>query len=1296
VSFAYRVSDEPGKPDKPGNSPDSNGPNGLNGLNGHLPSPLVPGVSALNLDIQAGECVVLCGRSGCGKTTVTRLINGLAPQFYPGELSGTITIDGINAMKMPLAHRARLVGSVFQNPRSQFFNMDTTSELAFGCENLEFERNLIVQRVEAAVGAFSLEKLLGRSIFEFSGGEKQRIACGSVHATRPRIYLLDEPSSNLDLASVAQLRDALALMKRQGATIILAEHRLYYLDGLADRYLHFKNGRLHAVFTPAHIRILSKDERARKGLRCLSLEEAMGESRPTVSVSSVSAEPALSDPSVSAVSFPLTFPSQTLSPPPPLPLANMASDDDGTRPLHSSGALRVEGLRCFYNGRQALSIDHLALQHGEVVALIGANGAGKSTLARCLCGIKAHKGRVFLNGKLLSARQRIASSYLVMQDVNHQLFTESVREELLLSARSPTGATQGSESQTDAWTEDRIDKLLTRLDLAACADKHPVALSGGQKQRVAVASALVAHKRLLFFDEPTSGLDHTGMRILCALIGELERDVLLTVIISHDLELILGCCTSVLRLENGEVAEYYPLDESGRKQLLDWGNTMMKDRIDGQAPLVSRHLQVGTKTPSKTPRRKSQKRQGSSRKDTEAAQQSSGGFGRLLQFALMRKGYALASVILAALAAVCGFIPAVAIYLLVAQLAALYPHFSTADPAALMAYGWLALAGLAGNIILYFAALCFSHIAAFGTIYQLKIDFASHLGKVPLGFFIQMGSGRLRKVMDDNIEKIEGFIAHQLPDIVAGVTAPVVMFVILLGIDWRFGLVSLLGIAIAFALEVKAYGGATSQLMAQKYQRSLEDMSNATVEYVRGISVVKAFRQTAYSFTRLRETIREYTSFVIPYTLNWENPMSAFMAIVNNIYIFVIPLGIFLGAGATDLPTFASRFLFYLIFVPCIASVMTKLMYVSTNAMQISSGVEAMDRILSSPVLPEPHRPAALPTTHDIVFEDVRFSYAPASSKPGTGAPDMPETTGAPASSKPSIAKTVASSASNEQEGDRENNRKNDGVGGDGNGDGAGNSTGGSTGDGTILPFIEALKGVSFTARQGEVTALVGPSGSGKTTIAHLICRFFDVDGGRILLGEKDIRSLKTEQLMDQVSFVFQDVFLFRQSVRDNIRMARLGASDEEVIEAARAAQCHEFIGRLPQGYDTVIGAGGVHLSGGERQRVALARAIIKDAPVVVLDEATAFADPENEYLIQRAFERLMRGKTVVMIAHRLGTVTGADQILVVEGGRIVEQGRHTQLLNNNGRYAGMWDVYERAASWSMGRAAEEREHDHV
>jgi ATP-binding cassette subfamily B protein len=231
---------------------------------------------------------------------------------------------------------------------------------------------------------------------------------------------------------------------------------------------------------------------------------------------------------------------------------------------------------------------------------------------------------------------------------------------------------------------------------------------------------------------------------------------------------------------------------------------------------------------------------------------------------------------------------------------------------------------------------------------------------------------------------------------------------------------------------------------------------------------------------------------------------------------------------------------------------------------------------------------------------------------------------------------------------------------------------------------VEALSGVSFTARQGEVTAIVGPSGGGKSTIAHLIPRFFDVSGGAVRIGGVDVREIDPHVLMDDVSFVFQDVYLFKQSVMDNIRMGNPSASDERVYEAARDAQCAEFIEKLPQGYDTVIGTKGIHLSGGERQRLAIARAIVKDAPIVVLDEATAFSDPENEHLIQKAFERLMKNNTVVMIAHRLSTVRGADQIIVIDGGRVVQRGTHDELLKQRGKYSDMWRVYTDTSSWKM------------
>lgn len=586
------------------------------------------------------------------------------------------------------------------------------------------------------------------------------------------------------------------------------------------------------------------------------------------------------------------------------------------------------------------------------------------------------------------------------------------------------------------------------------------------------------------------------------------------------------------------------------------------------------------------------------------------GMARLLELAATKKPLMIGSVILSSLASIASFIPYIAIYLMVKEILSVFPDVKDLNATMALRYGGMAFGGVILNIVLYFLALICSHLAAFGTLYELKVNFATHLAKVPLGLHVIVGSGKLRKIMDENIEKIEEFIAHQLPDIVAAFVAPVVMVVILFAVDWRLGLASLIGVLLAFAIQLSLYGNEGAKKMMNQYQRSLEDMNNATVEYIRGIAVVKAFKQTVYSFRRLHDTIKEYTNMVIPYTLSWENSFSAFVTLINNIYLFLIPVGILIGRNTADYNLFAAKMIFYMIFVPSIAAILMKVMYVNSNSMRILNGVEAMDSLLAEPEMPQPQKSEHV-KNYQIEFKNVTFSYD---------------------KSKEML----------------------------------------------------ALNDVDFAARQGEVTAIVGASGSGKSTIAHLIPRFFDVTDGEITLGGVDVRRMETSYLMEQVSFVFQDVFLFKQSIRDNIRLGNPDAGDEQIVEAAKAAQCHEFIEKLPKGYDTVIGTKGVHLSGGEKQRVAIARAIVKDAPVIVLDEATAFSDPENEHLIQKAFEKLMKNKTVVIIAHRLSTIRSANKIVVMDDGKVLEEGTHEQLLALKGKYAHMWKTYNETASWTM------------
>lgn len=586
------------------------------------------------------------------------------------------------------------------------------------------------------------------------------------------------------------------------------------------------------------------------------------------------------------------------------------------------------------------------------------------------------------------------------------------------------------------------------------------------------------------------------------------------------------------------------------------------------------------------------------------------GLARCMELASDRKGLVFLAAVLSSFAAIASFIPYIAVYFMIRSIISAFPNLGQLDMGEVMSYGWMALVGIIANILLYFLAIFSSHMAAFGTLYDLKVLFADHITKIPLGYHLTIGSGRLRKIMDENIESVEGFIAHQFPDFVASITAPIVMVIILFAVDWRLGLASLVGILLAFVAEFIGFGSGAMKENMGKYQKASEEMNNASVEYVRGMSVVKAFNQTASSFKKLQEAISGYTEWVLKFSLGWQNCMPAFTTIINNIYLIIVPVGILIGANTSDFTEFAMKFIFYLLFVSAIAGVLNKIMYISESFMQIDGNAARMDEILNIPEMPETAHPRK-PKGEDVAFDHVSFTY--------TG---------------------------NSEE--------------------------------------KALEDVSFTAKKGQITAIVGPSGGGKSTIANLISRFWDVSDGKITIGGVDVRDMAQDELMRQVSFVFQDIFLFKQSILDNIRMGNENATEEQVIAAAKAAQCHDFISKLPDGYHTVVGTKGVHLSGGERQRIAIARAIIKDSPIIVLDEATASLDPENEVLVQKAIARLVEGKTVIMIAHRLRTVADADQILVLEDGRLVESGTHSELMEKKVLYQRLYHIQQESIGWAV------------
>ena len=590
-----------------------------------------------------------------------------------------------------------------------------------------------------------------------------------------------------------------------------------------------------------------------------------------------------------------------------------------------------------------------------------------------------------------------------------------------------------------------------------------------------------------------------------------------------------------------------------------------------------------------------------------------GALSRCLRFAGRRKPLVFASMALAVLSAAASFVPYVAIYLMIRDAVGVYPNLAAVDVSAMTGYAGLAVAGIVVDVGCYLAALLCSHAAAFDAQYRTKLDIAAHLGRIPLGHVARLGTGRISKVMDESVGGIEQFIGHSIPDLAATAAAPVVLVALLFVFDWRFGVATLAAVAVACVVQFSGYADKRVMASMGRYQEVKEQMGNAAVEYVRGMRVVKAFGQTARSFKRLTDAIKDYTGLSLDVTLFFRNSMPGFTAIINNAYLFVLPVGILLAPGAQDWPTFVLSLVFYLLFVYSISSVFAKILYVSEDGMLAQANIDRIDSVLGIEELSCPEAPKT-PKDASVFLRDVTFSY----------------------------------------EDDAE----------------------------------PALRDVSLEIPAGTVCAVVGPSGSGKSTLANLVARFWDVDSGQVLVGGVDVREMSQDELMGSLSLVFQDSHLFRESIADNIRRGRPGATDDEVVEAAKAAQADAFISSLPHGYATVIGSEGVHLSGGEQQRIAIARSIISDAPIVVLDEATAFSDPENEHLIQMAFERLMAGKTVIMIAHRLSTVVGADKIVVLDGGRKVEEGTHEELLAASGTYAKMWGQYTEAVEWGIESAS--------
>ena len=571
---------------------------------------------------------------------------------------------------------------------------------------------------------------------------------------------------------------------------------------------------------------------------------------------------------------------------------------------------------------------------------------------------------------------------------------------------------------------------------------------------------------------------------------------------------------------------------------------------------------------------------------------------RLLQIAGQRKSLLLASCTLAVIHSVLSLVPYALVFYIIKELTQSQPNFTT-----IQQYVVYAIVMVIVSMVAFLLSGILSHIAAFNILYGLRKTITEKVGILPMGYLSHRNSGAFKKIISDDVERIETFVAHQIPDFVKAVALPLLTLGYLFSEDWRLALISCLPLLVLVVIMPLMFGS-KNQNLTQKYHHSLEEMSAGIVEYVRAMPVMKIFQQSAETFDKYGKKVLTFHRCVSDWIRHSSPPFAIFMSFASNAMLPVLALGLYLyfHNGLT-----LATLLFFLILG---TGYMRPVFAMSNMAMQlqlIEQGVQQIDKILEASVLPETHTPQE-PSHYDIRFDKVSFAY-----------------------------------------------------------------------DGEHY----VLNDINFIAKEGSITALVGPSGAGKSTVGQLLSRFWDVQEGNISIGGVDIRQLSTEKLMQMVSFVFQDSFMFAQTMYENIRMG-MNKTKEEVIAAAQAAQIHDFIMSLPKGYDTLFGQQGVHLSGGEQQRFQLARAILKNAPILVLDEATAFADPENEYKIQQAFSELIKGKTVLVIAHRLSTITTADQIIVFEKGEINAIGTHNELLQSSELYQRMWNAHNRAKEWNI------------
>ena len=444
----------------------------------------------VDLQVEKGELVILAGRSGCGKTTLTRVLNGLCPQFYPGKLTGGYLLDGQDALKMPIHKLGTMVGSVFQDPRSQFFTTNTTDEIVLGMENIPLERSVMQRRVEVVCSLMNIQRLLDRRIFPLSSGEKQLIAIASVCAMEPKIIVMDEPSANLDSDAMVRLGVLLYRLKEAGHTILLSEHHFHYVRDSFDRLIFMENGEISSIYSRNEALSLTEAQLAAMGLR---------------------------------------------------PFQPSPFQVGGAFLTKPEDIFQASQISCMLDGRQILEDVTFSAQSGKILAIAGPNGAGKSTLCRAITGLYRSMGTVQIDEEYLKRNRRTKKSFFVQQDADYQLYAPTVVDEFLIGRKASPELRQAALAR------------LREMGLEPFADRHPASLSGGQKQRLLLALAAESGRNLLVFDEPTSGLDGYNLRLTVKLLRHLASMGKCLLLITHDMDLIAEAADCVLYMEQGKV-----------------------------------------------------------------------------------------------------------------------------------------------------------------------------------------------------------------------------------------------------------------------------------------------------------------------------------------------------------------------------------------------------------------------------------------------------------------------------------------------------------------------------------------------------------------------------------------------------------------------------------------------------------------------------------------------------------------------------------------------------------------------